>query len=145
MNIHLRRRRTRRLNPKSFKTQNLRSFSHLHRATTRGCVPHRYGKNSLAAEDAKGASRVCRSVGHSHSSHWRRPEDERTKKASHSPPLSLSLFFEDGLELRGSLSLAEKPCRSFSTRARYAGRRRQLDEQHESPGETGSSYRLLVR
>lgn len=92
MNIHLKRRRTRRLNPKSFKTQNLRSFSHLHRSTTRGCVPYRCGKNSLAAEDAKGASRVCRSVGHSHSSHWRRPEDERTKKASHSPPLSLSLF-----------------------------------------------------
>lgn len=70
---------------------------------------------------------------------------EQKKPSIPPPPPSLSLFFEDGLELRGSLSLAEKPCRSFSTRARYAGRRRQLDEQHESPGETGSSYRLLVR
>lgn len=40
------------------------------------------------------ASRVCRSVGRSRSCH-RGPEDERTKKASP------SLFFEDGLELRG--------------------------------------------
>lgn len=52
----------------------------------------------------------------------------KTKNRAPSPFSS-----EDGLELRGSLSLAEKPCRSFSSG--QLRRRRQLHE-HESPGET---------
>lgn len=84
--------------------------------------------------DSEGNSQLGLSVCRSFSFSRSRSQRAKTKKAL--PWLSSSLSSsEDGLELRGrvSLSLAEKPCRSFSFG--QLRRRRQLHE-HESPGET---------